>query len=741
MAQRYRSLAASFNDRYQRLGDLHDLEAALENDQKALNLMAKDDPDRAEHLECLAVVFTERYYRLGDPKDFRAALQNNQAAVDLTPDGHPDRASRLLGLGISLSGQYDQLGGQKQLELAIQTFQQAVDLIPKRHPQRAKCLQNLAVSFSDRYEMYGDLEDLEGAIQADQEAVNITPEGHPDRAYALQSLARCLMVQYQKFRKSEDLEAITTHYSNSFNNVTSRPEGSWNAALEWAAFAEQFQPSNCLTAYTAAFHVLPEILWSGHTIPVRHDAVHRLGIAQASSTATKTCINLPGLSKLSFVVEIIEQGLGTIFQQMLQLKADVDGLRPDQAETLQFLSSELYSGTSANPQDIAIRRNKLLEDIRTQPGFKFFLLPKPYDVLCQASQGGPIVILNSHKDRCDAITIPNPTSEPIHIPLPNVTLEMLKSHQDKLKELLGHCSVRSRGVSASSRLFGQREGFSSKPTQECFEDLLTWLWINIVAPVYKILELHGIQNGRLWWLPTGAFTGLPLHACSPTDQFIPSYTATLGSLLEAYTKKSSSSTLQVGVVGVTQTGPHGENYLKGVEPEVKNILAAIKNANVECLEGEQATPEAVKLQLQSSTWIHLACHGTQDRLQPTKSCLLLYGGVLELETILHMPLSNAELVFLSACQTATGDVDLVNESFHLGGGFIAAGFRGAIGTLWSINDSDGPLVAELVYSHLFRDGQQPKTSDAAEALQLAVKELKARKVPYEHWIPFIHMGV
>ncbi|KAJ7449197.1 CHAT domain-containing protein, partial [Mycena latifolia] len=145
--------------------------------------------------------------------------------------------------------------------------------------------------------------------------------------------------------------------------------------------------------------------------------------------------------------------------------------------------------------------------------------------------------------------------------------------------------------------------------------------------------------------------------------------------------------------------------------------------------------------LQDCSWIHLACHGKQDVMDPTKSRLLLYGGSLDLETILRMPLSNAQFAFLAACQTAMGDAELVNESFHLGGGFIAAGFRGAIGTLWSMNDSDGPVVAKLVYSHLFRNGREPQVTDAAEALHLAVKELKARKVPYERWIPFIHMGI
>ncbi|KAJ6509594.1 hypothetical protein DFH09DRAFT_942554, partial [Mycena vulgaris] len=144
-------------------------------------------------------------------------------------------------------------------------------------------------------------------------------------------------------------------------------------------------------------------------------------------------------------------------------------------------------------------------------------------------------------------------------------------------------------------------------------------------------------------------------------------------------------------------------------------------------------------QLQDCSRLHLACHEKQDLLKPTKSHLLLCQGVLELEAILCMPLSNAESVFLAACQSAMRDFQLINESFHLGGGIIAAGFRSAIGTLWSMNDLDRPLVAEKGYSHLFREGRQPQASDTAEALPIAVEGLKARKPPYQRWEPFIHM--
>jgi CHAT domain-containing protein len=128
-------------------------------------------------------------------------------------------------------------------------------------------------------------------------------------------------------------------------------------------------------------------------------------------------------------------------------------------------------------------------------------------------------------------------------------------------------------------------------------------------------------------------------------------------------------------------------------------------------------------------------------MDPPKSCLQLYGGTLELETILHTPLPNAEFVFLAGCETAKGDGELVNESFHLGGAFIAAGFQGAIATMWSMCDNDGPVVAEVVYGHLFTGDKRPRAANAAQALQLAVQNLREAGVPYERWVPFIHLGI
>ncbi|KAJ6466643.1 CHAT domain-containing protein [Mycena vulgaris] len=725
------SLASSLSRRYQRSGDLSDLEAAVEKGREAVNLTPRGHPERAMCLRGLAMSVWHRFDKLGNIEDLEAAVQKFEEVVNLTPGEHPARAEVLHSLAMCLSNRYDRLSDLTDLEAAIQKQQEVVKHIPDGHPDPARYLSALAHSLHCRYKRLGDLRDLEAALEKLHTAVDMTPKGPTDRVQVLHHIGRCLIDRYYMLGDLNDLEAAIQKNQEVVDFIPSAHPNKARYLHSLAAsfrqrYHKNFQPQDCVTAYSAAFNLLPDIIWIGHSITVRHGAIQTFGIGQATSTAIKRCIDL---SHIPSALEIMEQGLATILQQMFQLKSDVDLLQHEQAELFQKLSFEIYSEPAGASIDLVCQRNELLKDIRQQPGFECFLLPKPYSILRHASQGGPIVILNGHEDGCDAIIILHPAAEPVHVPLPNVTLQLLESHQSTRRELHSRFRVRVEGDSKSQRLEGHKEGF--KPRDERLVDMLTWLWADI----------HNIHGGRLWWLPIGAFTGLPLHASPPTYQFIHSYTPTLGFLLDANNKKLFSTAPKFGVVGATHTAPDGMHALPGVAREIKRIQAIIGEPRVQCLRGEHATVDAVKCLLDECSWVHLACHGTQDSKDPPKSCFLLYGGNLELDTILRMPLPNAQFAFLAACQTATGDSQLMNESFHLGGGFIAAGFRGAIGTLWAMNDEDGPLVAEIFYSHLFREGREPQASDAAEALQLAIHELKKRKVSYERWIPFIHLGV
>ncbi|VDB94403.1 unnamed protein product [Peniophora sp. CBMAI 1063] len=61
---------------------------------------------------------------------------------------------------------------------------------------------------------------------------------------------------------------------------------------------------------------------------------------------------------------------------------------------------------------------------------------------------------------------------------------------------------------------------------------------------------------------------------------------------------------------------------------------------------------------------------------------------------------NAELAFLSACQTIIGDEKIPEESMHLAAGMLAVGYEGGIATMWSIKDDDTPVVDEEYHKGL-----------------------------------------
>jgi hypothetical protein len=119
---------------------------------------------------------------------------------------------------------------------------------------------------------------------------------------------------------------------------------------------------------------------------------------------------------------------------MLQLKATDEDLLPADAEKLQSLSSELYSGTSENAREIGKEWSgllKLIEERATHQyrlGPKPFLGPKRFAELTEAAREGPVIILNSHEDHCDAIVVQHAaySFNLLHVPLPDVSVKTLK---------------------------------------------------------------------------------------------------------------------------------------------------------------------------------------------------------------------------------------------------------------------------------------------------------------------------
>lgn len=143
--------------------------------------------------------------------------------------------------------------------------------------------------------------------------------------------------------------------------------------------------------------------------------------------------------------------------------------------------------------------------------------------------------------------------------------------------------------------------------------------------------------------------------------------------------------------------------------------------------------------------IHLATHGVLDNEHPELSGLVLsqldregrpVDGFLRLNQIYNLKL-HADLVVLSACETALGSEVKGEGLVGLTRGFMYAGTRRIVASLWKIDD-----VATSELMKRFYRGLLTEHRGVAEALRLAQNEMRRDdrwKAPY-FWAGFTLQG-
>ena len=227
------------------------------------------------------------------------------------------------------------------------------------------------------------------------------------------------------------------------------------------------------------------------------------------------------------------------------------------------------------------------------------------------------------------------------------------------------------------------------------------------------------------------------------DFAVSSYAPTL-SILALSPNLSAVPGRNLRLLAVRQPSSDGLPYLPGVATELGHIMAIIQRSPSACttfLESSVGTVEEVLALMKEVDWVHFACHGTQDPSRPVNSGLCLANRRrLKISDITALSRPRGGLAFLSACQTATGDERLSDETIHIAAGMLFAGFAGVIGTIWSISDSLAPDVARDMYEQLFRGGR-PDYREAAHALHEAVGCARECGASFVEWVPFIHLGL
>ena len=311
--------------------------------------------------------------------------------------------------------------------------------------------------------------------------------------------------------------------------------------------------------------------------------------------------------------------------------------------------------------------------------------------------------------------------------------------------------------------------------------------------IWQPLEKYFPENPRIYFAPTGTFHQIaveyaPLDSGKTiSDKYEIYRVSSTRFLAMDYTLKPLKNTVLYGGIyydSDTITMKHESNrylsrsiemsafsasnrdeshvslcYLPGTKIEVEDIAGKLKKKRIKTTlyEGSAANEESFKaLSGKDIEVLHIATHGfflpSDEKLSGDQSLvysgLLLSGanyawqnktlpegiedGILTAKEISFMDLRKTDLVVLSACQTALGEI--TGEGvFGLQRGFKKAGARTIIMSLWPVDDNATLLMMTEFYTNLTK-GMSKR--EAFLAAQNKVKTTEGFENP-RFWAAFI----
>ncbi|KAJ7026483.1 CHAT domain-containing protein [Mycena alexandri] len=797
------TLAVALRRRYIRRGNPNDIDEAIRLQREALKLRESPNLRRdSSLLNNLAGAIQTRYQNHTQrvSKDINEAIQLYREAVELCGSESSNLESQSMFLN-SLAGaiheRYEHEPDRNDIDEAINLHRDSLKLRPLPHPLRSTSLHNLAEAIHTRFKRMGDSTDIYEVIQLHEDALALRSSPHPERSTSLSGLADVIETLLRHKKDSSGIYKVIALRKEAIAYASTPPLTRFSESLNWARISDEYGHESRLDAHHSCINLLPQLAAFDLDLKSRRQILTRTSITSVASDSAACAISL---GKHDVAVEFLEASRSIFWAQALQLRAPLEHLEKvdrSLADELREISRELEQGsfrdTSYNTDSISqqhimsieavgVRCRHLqekwaetVEAVRNMRGFEDFLRPKGIASLKQAAQSGPVVILFAAHSTASALIV-TASDDVQYVPLPRTNRPAVARYAEIIQQFSKHSrvnlntfiekrAVENESDSTSwfdvrSRLVGRRENSKMVNFDEFLNTLLGILWTDVVEPVFHFLKIQkSAQPSRLWWCPTGPFAFLPIHAAGKYDQdptdfasqyVISSYTPTLTTLLNTPTHTTASFKMTVAI----QPEAPGCSPLPGTKVELDKITRHVPTTWLTAL--HRPTGKQVLRQLAKSSVAHFACHGVQDASEPLHSGLMLSDGRLKVLEIMKEDDRDTDsrkrgmsLAFLSACEAATGDSATPDEVMHLAASLMFAGFHSVVATMWTIQDLDGPKVADGFYEHLFKQCAAnftppilPELKKSAEALHLAVDKLRREPgMSLQRWVPFVHYGL
>jgi hypothetical protein len=581
------------------------------------------------------------------------------------------------------------------------------------------------------------MDDLNRAVDVANMAVDSTPQDHPKRARRLSNLGTLLATRFEWTKSTDDIAHALVAYKSGWHCRTAPPSVRVSSAREAAQIlASQLTWEDASLLLQEAVELLPAV----SPRSLKHtDKQHMLGdFSGLASIAAAAALNA-GKDAYS-ALRLLELGRGVIAGLLMDMRGDISDLsrdHPGLADEFVLLRDELdspmdgpillnHDNTTSSWELQAKRRrdadqkfSELITQIRSKPGFDNFLLPPTANELMAAANPDPVVVVNVSSYRCDAFLVERDRIRVLELPA-------LKSTEVRQRAL----GLRlSRPISSSH-----------------MTALLEWLWDAAAGPC---LDALGFKNAvssddwpRVWWIPTGLLSQLPLHAAgrhaqgsveTVLDRVMSSYASSVKALVHGRRQRTRDSggpaSDQALLVAMRETsGLMGDGILQYAAAETIMLNGMCPSLKLQPITPALRKDEVLK-HLQACRIFHFAGHGQSDPAEPSQSCLLLQDWKTDPLTVgdlrdCRLQENPPFLAYLSACSTGANDaVELADEGVHLVSAFQLAGFRHVIGTLWEVSDMHCVDVARVFYETIRDEGMTD--SAVCRGLHRAIRALRA----------------
>jgi CHAT domain-containing protein/tetratricopeptide (TPR) repeat protein len=272
-----------------------------------------------------------------------------------------------------------------------------------------------------------------------------------------------------------------------------------------------------------------------------------------------------------------------------------------------------------------------------------------------------------------------------------------------------------------------------------------------------LAPLGAIDAAELFVVPDGALAYVPFEVLVPEDgqpplgatkRIIYGPSASVLASLATSRPRGGWERTVLAVGNPISSGERSEGSLRTAsdvplanlpfaEEEARAVGALFRPSGADVLTGRRATLDRWREHdPRRYRYLHFAAHARANDQRPSETHLTLADSRLDLRTIRGLDLT-AELVTLSACETALGPRVRGEGIVGLPHAFLAAGARGTIVTLWRIADRS---AADFMrdYYRVLAAGRSP--SAALLAVRQAWLSDSSRVTHPAHWAPFVLIG-